>query len=328
MNKLILFCLLIFPGPARAQNPASPQPSSTQKLVAEIHQLIIKHALYKDSLNWEEITSELNALRFTQTDTSNHRLVFNLFKEKFRKAGDKHSFFMTASDAKSFTKGDRRAVKPKGNYLGSGIAVIRVPFCFNTDPEKDVEFANTIKREIKKIDTRYQVSGWIVDLRHNTGGNMWPMLAGLNALIQDGIVGYFISPSTKTEEPWLSHNGRVRFPAATVDDYKVKNPDTRIAVLIDSMTASSGEMTAISFIGLPNVMVLGQPSAGYTTANATYYLSDGTMFNLATAYVADRNKKAYHDRIIPGIILNTSDKKGRDEALNATRQRLVQNPLK
>ena len=101
----------------------------------------------------------------------------------------------------------------------------------------------------------------------------------LNALIDDGIVGYFIYPGSQSEQPWPSYNGRLMFPNAKINNYKVRGRDIKIALLIDSMTASSGEMTAISFIGMPNVKVLGQPSAGYTTANTTFYMSDGTMFN-------------------------------------------------
>ena len=34
--------------------------------------------------------------------------------------------------------------------------------------------------------------GWVVDLRDNTGGNMWPMLAAIAALLPDGVLGYFV----------------------------------------------------------------------------------------------------------------------------------------
>ena len=76
-----------------------------------------------------------------------------------------------------------------------------------------------------------------------------------------------------------------------------------IAVLINSFTATSGEMTAISFLGLPNVKTFGQPSAGYTTANFTYTLSNGTVLQLATSYAADRKRKVYKGKIIPDFLI-------------------------
>jgi carboxyl-terminal processing protease len=294
--------------------------TNIQRLVEEIDGLIHKYGLYKDSLDWEGIYYEINSLRFTETDTDSLRLIINVFTQNFRKAGDKHSFFISAAAAKSSSKREKRAPDPAAHYIGSGIALITVPFCFNDQKSKDIRYANTIREQIRKVDTRNNISAWIIDLRNNIGGNMWPMLAGLNALIEDGTVGYFINPSSKSEQPWPSYNGKLMFPNAKIDGYKVRRRDIKIALLIDSMTASSGEMTAVSFIGLPNVKVLGQPSAGYTTANTTYYLSDGTMFNLATSYIADRNRKPYMEKITPDIFLSSFDDNGVEEAVKIIKE--------
>ena len=37
-----------------------------------------------------------------------------------------------------------------------------------------------------------QPRGWIVDLRQNTGGNMWPMIAAVAGLLDRGILGHFL----------------------------------------------------------------------------------------------------------------------------------------
>lgn len=76
--------------------------------------------------------------------------------------------------------------QPKGMYLGNHIGLIKVPSCVTFDAEKDLAFTNTIREEIKSVDNTNTVTGWIVGLRHNSGCNTWPMLAGLNALIEDG----------------------------------------------------------------------------------------------------------------------------------------------
>ena len=69
---------------------------------------------------------------------------------------------------------------------------------------------------------------------------------------------------------------------------------------------------------------MGQPSAGYTTANTTYYLSDGTMFNLATSYIADRNRKPYMEKITPDIFLSSYDESGVEEAVKIIKEWLLQ----
>ena len=169
-------------------------------------------------------------------------------------------------------------------------------------------FRDTIQQLIKKLDTEYEITGWVVDLRGNTGGNMWPMVAGLNALIKDGTAGYWVNANNKRDK-WYS-NGRNFM--GTGKFYKIKTLSAPIAVLIDSSTASSGEMTAISFIGLRNVKTFGQPSAGYTTSNGTYRLSSGVILQLANAYAADRKKNIYKERIYPNVYIKENTKTADD----------------
>ena len=136
---------------------------------------------------------------------------------------------------------------------------------------------------------------------------MWPMLAGLNALLEDGTTGYFLYGKIKV--PWLNDN-------KNVNTYKIKNKKTKIAVLFDGNTGSSGEMTAVSFFGLPNVKSFGQKSAGYTTANNTYFLSNGGQLLLASAYIMDRNGKSYKDELTPDVIVSDLSNTKNDQVVS------------
>jgi C-terminal processing protease CtpA/Prc len=129
------------------------------------------------------------------------------------------------------------------------------------------------------------------------------MIAGLNALYKDGTVGYFIGNKKTHGSEWNIKNGTINFSNERIDTYKVKNIDCKIAVLINSGTASSGEMTALTFIGLPNARLFGQPSAGYTTANSNFGLSNGWELYLATNFIADRNRKIYSEKVVPDFIV-------------------------
>jgi hypothetical protein len=51
--------------------------------------------------------------------------------------------------------------------------------------------------------------GWIVDLRDNVGGNMWPMLAVAAALLDDGSLGFFVVPGGRCLA-WSLDRGCVR----------------------------------------------------------------------------------------------------------------------
>lgn len=90
-----------------------------------------------------------------------------------------------------------------------------------------------------------------------------------------------------------------------------------MAVLVGPHTASSGEMTAISFIDNANVKLFGQPTAGFTTANQGFRLSNGAFLYLATSYTADKLFKIYKGRITPDVLVDKPANGNDDPAIDA-----------
>ncbi|MEO1174847.1 MAG: S41 family peptidase [Myxococcota bacterium] len=140
------------------------------------------------------------------------------------------------------------------------------------------------------------VNDWVVDLRNNTGGNMWPMIAGLGPLFDNELLGHFID-ADGVATPW----GYVR-GSAVIDGtsrvsvntpYVLENRPRRIAVLSSRRVASSGEATLIAFKKQSNVRIFGSDSCGLSTANTAFPLSNGTTLFLTTAITADREQEAY-----------------------------------
>ena len=72
-----------------------------------------------------------------------------------------------------------------------------------------------------------------------------------------------------------------------------------VAVLIGPHTTSSGEMTAIAFRGRPATRFFGEPTAGYTTGNQVFDLSDGAHLVVTSVYVEDRNGVGFTGAISP-----------------------------
>jgi hypothetical protein len=324
MKSILLFSLLCTSTFAYSQDTDYKITKRNKKFVREVSNIIKSNSLFSDSLNWNQISEELVALPLGKNDSINRKTIFDYFIKKLRSAGDKHSLFLTQASINSYTTKNLEPKQPESKYLGSGIGLIKVPKCMTFDYKKDRDFANSIRYQIKKIDTENEIIGWVIDLRNNGGGNMWPMIAGLNAIVEDGIVGYTVGTSNNKEKVWKAQNGKINFSKEVTDTYKVKKLSNKIAVLIDSMTGSSGEMTAISFIGLPNVKLFGQPSAGYTTANSTLYLSDGSQLYLATNFVADRTHKSYPTKIIPDVLVGGQKNVNNDETLEAAKKWVLQ----
>lgn len=317
---LIILCGLLY-------NPVYSQSNSpsrtTVKLNKEIFTILKNKSMFSDKLDWRSIQEESEMLSLTANDSTSKQALYNFYTEKLRAAGDKHSFFISGKRMKQIAESPV-AERPQGDYLGDGIAWVKVPRCLSFNEVKDAHFADTIRRIIQKLDTENTIAGWIVDLRHNTGGNMWPMLAGLNALVADGTAGYFVYGSIEKKQPWLNENGKISGKSASISTYKVKNNSLKIAVLLDARTGSSGEMAVVSLLGLPNVKSFGQTSAGYTTANYTFHLSNGDQLQLARTYVADRTGKGYPENIRPDVFIDDLSNTRTDRVIDAAKAWLLE----
>ena len=77
--------------------------------------------------------------------------------------------------------------------LPSGVGYVRVEGNFHS-PLSTRELADQLQAAVQAQD-RAGLVGWIVDLRQNGGGDMWPMLAGVGPVLGDGPAGSFVFPA-------------------------------------------------------------------------------------------------------------------------------------
>lgn len=133
-----------------------------------------------------------------------------------------------------------------------------------------------------------------MDLRDNTGGNMYPMIAGLSSLLPDEDLFQFVEKNGSKSA--VSRSDVLKQLGLEQTDEKAKK--VQIAVLINGKTGSSGEMTVLAFKGLENVKIFGQPTASYTTGNNYYQLYDGAVLLLTTSSILDRTGKLYENEAI------------------------------
>lgn len=191
------------------------------------------------------------------------------------------------------------ATMPQGRLLEQGIAYLELPEMSGTEHEV-TEYAATAQRLIRELD-QHGASGWVVDLRRNGGGNMWPMLAGVGPLLGEGKLGVFTYPDR--EAVWTYRAGRAllgELLLAQVDDpYELRRPGPPVAVLTSRLTSSSGELTLLAFRGRPRTRSFGEPTSGVPTANAERELSDGAMIYLTVAYGTDRVGRTYSGPVVP-----------------------------
>ena len=272
-----------------------------QKYIKQTIEIVKSKSLYADSLDWKKIENEISSLSNYLQTVSQCTVVTNYLISELRKVGDNHSFYLKNEKAKTMASANNSSKEPSGKYMGNHIGYVHVSGLLSLNHTVCIDFANKIQNIIQAMDTLI-INGWIVDLRENSGGNMYPMILGLAPVLGEGTLGYFIGKNESNKSAWKYEKGQVG--AYKVEKpYTIRNKNSKVAVLIGPKTASSGEMTCISFIGKNNTKLFGQPSGGYTTSNQGFKLSDGSYIYIATSYTADRNLKKYVSKIIPDITI-------------------------
>ena len=197
----------------------------------------------------------------------------------------------------------REKQRIEGFRFGSTVGYINLPD-FSGDEQAAPPFAEEIQNTIQRVDST-TVCGWIVDLRENPGGNMWPMIAGIGPVVGEGHLGSFVYPDADTLK-WFYEDGASVYgdqPVVSVPgaSYELRRSSPPVAVLIGGRTASSGEAVAVAFQGRDQTRTFGRPTYGVPTAIAPFSLRDGAELFLAVAAFADRTGTTYRSSIVPDV---------------------------
>ncbi|MEP6746575.1 MAG: S41 family peptidase [Bacteroidota bacterium] len=306
-------------------------PACLQKanhLLDEAFTFMQRNYYRKSSVNWDTL---INSAKKKLNSSGNCDETYDVISWCFKELNETHSFIMPPAKAAIYNNDAtmlqyKPAIKElvgdiKGELLDDGVAYITVPWVSTTDSAICTLIADSLQQLISTLDTD-GTNGWIIDLRKNTGGNCWPMLAGIGPLLGDGVCGYFVSAREKISISYkdgaASQGKYVRCRVSNSNGYKMKTSNKPIIVLTGRRTVSSGEIVALAFKGKKQVYLYGEPTAGYTTANATYTLSDNSMLVLTVCMEADRNGKICEGRIMPDETIATENYPGsKDSAKSA-----------
>ncbi len=166
----------------------------------------------------------------------------------------------------------------------------------NVDIQKESEKIRNavIKMSNKKIDK------WIIDLRYNGGGNMYPMVSGIAPLIGEGIVGKLVSANYDILFNWTITNGNFVYDVpdiVSLPNKPIFKVIPKIAVLTSRWTASSGEIVATTLKGRPNTKFFGEATGGYATNVGWEVIDEKIILAISTGMFCDRNGVVYNKNI-------------------------------
>jgi len=274
----------------------TPLPSpAAQAYLDTAMSLVEENAYFSNRLEWAELRPRLLATAAGAAAPADTHAAISFL---LRALGDSHSHFVSpeASERIASPQGDDPTLGISAKQLGR-VGYLRVPGFTSTNPVRGKAFTHALRSHLE-AQAKAGTCGWIIDLRDNTGGNMYPMIRGLSGVLGADTLGYFVGKASR--QPWTGN-----------DDHGIHalpgGQDTPIAVLQGPRTASSGEATLLSFVGRANTRSFGEPSRGLSTANRAFPMADGANLVLTTALMADRSGKVHGGRIPPDEAVQGSE---------------------
>lgn len=229
-------------------------------------------------------------------------LILNNKSWGYYKASEDENFSRKVRDLYALAIKTLNTVKIQ--LLPDHIGYIRVPG-FSIYGVDNVNYYSQALRDSVNRLIEQKATKFILDLRLNSGGNLYPMIAGLSTFLGNKPVGYSIDSNDSIVSTWEVKNGNFYmrdYQLTSIADNKYKMEKCPLVILTSPLTASSGAMNAIVFKGRGNVKFIGEPTAsGYTTSNGYFQFAPNFTVNFATNFVADRNKNIYKDNVVPDV---------------------------
>lgn len=267
-----------------------------------------EHSIYSSKIQWDKFRQEVkDAAKVSKYKGLDKALTLNR---------NKHTFFLIGEQK---LRGNIRLDEDVDyclyehgkitRLIGRSAGYLEIPSLFldpgKPNPLKDLEASAYVKRihnEIKRQDQQDPM-GWIIDLRFNNGGNMWPMLMALAPFFEDSTLGYFVS--VHEEISWNIDGGRVYSDGNDFNDlfqiepinYQLKSKDEPVIVLISNQTSSAGEAIAIAFKSHPNACFLGDDTSGYATGNKVIPIASQEFLVITNSVMADHSHMQYWDGV-------------------------------
>ncbi len=314
--RLTLICMIATSPLCSAR--AAPDREAADYLNRAIN-LIRQHHKDGPSADWDQLVSQAyDDIATAKTTSETYPAIWRILQT----LGETHSFLVdpgTAgqemSNSSEQSRGTANQPMPTWAIVQDRYAVVRLP-ALNTlgagGEALGKAYTAALRQGLERMDT-YDLCGWVVDLRGNEGGNMWPMLQGLDPLLGNPPFGFFTLRGS-TISMWSRTNGSVLAVAGDISPsapaFALKHERSPMAILLGPLTSSSGEMTALALIGRDKVKTFGTPTAGFTTGNSVYPLSDGALLVITTVTVQDRTGKDYNGPILPDVAASPEKAEG------------------
>jgi carboxyl-terminal processing protease len=203
----------------------------------------------------------------------------------------------------TITRGDVKTSQlPLVKALDDRLGFIDLPGSTGTNAD-ETQFTSAGQRGIRDVEVAGARCGWVLDLRRNTGGFPYSMLAAIAVLYGNAELGGTVDIDgnilkLSTFNGALRVNG-VNAVTGSAGFPALAQPNGPIAILTSSSTASAGELAMVGFAGRPGVRTFGDTTFGVPSGNVGRSLPDGSFLAVTNTLDIDRTGRTYSGPIVP-----------------------------
>ncbi|MCJ8154915.1 S41 family peptidase [Chryseobacterium sp. SSA4.19] len=301
MNKLLITLTFIT---LLISSNASAQKDSITMYVTKALDIMKSKSVNKSKVNWETLYST------TLNDATKAKTIketYPILEKALGSLNDAHSKFYPEKVVRAYTLGYKATGQEfpviESRLIDKKYAYISLPNIGSFNKDDWNLYINTFYAKVNELQ-KQKPKGWILDLRDNYGGMLYPMYAAVASFLDhknvvgtkdaEGIVEYFNYKNAKFYE------GQTATQLFQLKEKQPKHIKTPIAVLVNKVTGSSAEFITAAFVGQNNVKLIGVNTQGLTSGNQEYKLPDGSFLVLTIGNIVDRNGKEY-DKVGEGI---------------------------
>lgn len=309
ISPFLVFFTILF------ANNISAQSDSINVYVTAALNIMKEKSVNKSKVNWTEIYN--NTLK-EASKAKTIKETYPVLKNALSALEDAHSNFYPEDVVKIYTLGYEATGQEfpiiKGELLKNKYAYISLPNIGSFNNDDWNLYINTFYSKVNELQ-KHNPKGWIIDLRDNFGGMLYPMYAAVAPFLDSkNVVG------TKDAEGKIDYfnykSGKFYEGAKATQQFQLKEKEPKIAkkpiaVLVNKVTGSSGEFITAAFVDQKNVKIIGVNTQGLTSGNQEYKLSDGSFLVLTIGNIVDRTGKEY-SKIGEGISPNITVEKVTD----------------
>ncbi|MEO8086562.1 MAG: S41 family peptidase, partial [Bacteroidota bacterium] len=271
-NYLILFLLIILSGQRIFGQPIN-CPECKYLLDTTIHIMKINSVNAK-TVDWKKVETEINNL---SKKCQNLYELGPSFNYLYNALNDFHGAFFIGDSSYNWEQKApvySKAINDEFEKAVHGIplktAIVENEYGYLRIPSMmSFLYGQNVSDSLCRL-LRQNIKGLIIDLRLNAGGNMYPMLLGVNPVLGNGKIGSF-NVSGKTNQDWLLQDNNFYVDTTLVTSLKsgciIRADNIPVVLICSNSTGSAGEDFIIAFKGRPNTVLIGEKTAGYVTIN-------------------------------------------------------------